>query len=135
VSYYQQPPSAKAPTRVGGVALGGALLIAGLFLAATSRIDDNDDDDLDDVEWAHHRTEGRCFYCGKQIVLDNYGDVGARGAWEIDHFVPFSRGGADQPHNWVAACVDCNTQKSDLMPWDFEPERFAVGDRDPDNYL
>jgi 5-methylcytosine-specific restriction endonuclease McrA len=113
--------------------IGGAILVAGLLMMERSRNDD--DEDLDDVEWAHRRTCGRCFYCGKQIPLDNYGVAGARGWWEIDHFIPFSRGGSDQPYNWVAACVDCNTSKSDLMPWDFQPERFAVRDRDPDNYF
>jgi len=53
----------------------------------------------------------------------------------VDHFIPLAAGGADQPYNWVPACVDCNTRKSDLFPWEFEPETFATGDRDPANYL
>lgn len=38
-------------------------------------------------------TEGRCFYCGMRLSFCNYGDVGMRGAWEADHFIPFSRRG------------------------------------------
>jgi len=133
VSYYQPPSSGdKSPP-----AWAGALLLAGLVLAAASRReqDDDEEDDLDDVEWVYYRTDGHCFYCGKGIVLDNRGAVGRRGAWELDHFIPFSRGWSDETYNLVPACIDCNTRKSDLMPWDFDPDRFAVGDRDPDDYL
>ncbi|SRR6266849_1568156 len=113
--------------------IGGAVLLAGLVAVAKSRTDE--DEDLDDVEWVFYRTDGRCFYCEEDLVLGNRGDVGARGAWELDHFIPFSRGGSDQPWNLVPACVACNTEKSDLMPWEYEPERFAKGDRDPEKYL
>jgi 5-methylcytosine-specific restriction endonuclease McrA len=132
VSDYQPLPPGKTPGRL----LGGALLLAGLALAATSRREpDENEDDLDDVEWVYARTDGRCFYCDKEIVLDNRGVLHARGAWVLDHFIPFSRGGSDETYNLVPACIDCNTQKSDLMPWEFDPETFANGDRDPDNYL
>ena len=132
VSYYQPPPSGKTSARI----LGGALLRAGLALAATSRREpDDDEDDLDDVEWVYARTDGRCFYCDEELVLDNRGKVGRRGAWELDHFIPFSRGGSDKLYNLVPACVDYNTRKSDLMPWEFDPDTFGKGDRDPDDYL
>ena len=114
MSYYQPPPSGNTPARL----IGGALLLGGLLWGAKSRSEaDEDADDLDDVEWVHART------------------VGQRGAWELDHFIPFSRGGSDQLYNLVPACVDCNMQKSDLMPWEFDPGTFAAGNRDPDHYL
>jgi len=90
------------------------------------------DEELNDV---YDLTDGECFYCGKRLSFANYGDVGGHGAWEVDHFIPISRGGAHQPHNWVPACIDCNTRKADLMPWDFDPDRFARDDRDVVNYL
>lgn len=89
----------------------------------------------DDLNWVYDRTGGRCFYCRISLSFANYGAVGKRGAWEVDHFVPVVSNGAHQPYNWVPACVDCNTRKSDLLPWEFDPSRFKRGGRNPDNYL
>lgn len=89
----------------------------------------------EDVNWVYDRTGGACFYCGMRLSFHNYGDVGERGAWEFDHFIPLASGGAHQPYNCVPACVGCNSEKADLLPWDFDPERFDRGDRDPENYL
>jgi len=89
----------------------------------------------DDINWVYDRSDGTCLYCEKRLSFANYGVVGAHGAWEVDHFIPIRSAGAHQPYNWVAACVECNTLKRDLMPWEFDPERFRRDDRDPDNYL
>jgi 5-methylcytosine-specific restriction endonuclease McrA len=89
----------------------------------------------EDIKWVYDRTEGYCFYCGIRLSFKNYGSVGKRGAWEIDHFIPIASNGAHQPYNWVPACVSCNTEKSDLLPWEYDPERFTQGDRDPDDYI
>lgn len=59
-------------------------------------------------------TQGRCYYCRKQLAYNNYGMVGARGAWELDHKIPRSQGGSDHKSNLIAACVSCNRDKSDL---------------------
>ena len=88
-----------------------------------------------DVNWVYDRAEGHCFYCGIQLSFKNYGDVGQKGAWEIDHFIPIASNGADQLYNWVPACVNCNTEKADLLPWEYDPDRFRRGDREPDNYI
>src|SRR5574341_373946 len=88
-----------------------------------------------EINWVYDRGGGMCFYCGMRLSFHNHGKVGERGAWEVDHFIPRASRGAHQPYNWVAACVDCNTRKSDLLPWEFDPERFFPGDRDADNYL
>lgn len=85
------------------------------------------------INLVYDSTNGYCYYCGKRLSFYNYGVVGARGAWEIDHFIPYSRNGAHQLRNFVPACVDCNTQKSDLMPWEFDPSRFPHGERAADN--
>jgi len=89
----------------------------------------------DDVNWVYDRTGGYCFYCDSKLSFANYGKVGRKGAWEIDHFIPLRSGGAHQPYNWVSACIDCNTRKADLLPWEFDPERFRAGERDPDNNI
>lgn len=59
------------------------------------------------------KTNGRCHYCGKQLVFGNHGLNGARGSWHIDHSFPKSKGGADSYYNFWPACIDCNLQKSD----------------------
>ena len=89
----------------------------------------------DDLNGVYDFTDGRCYYCGKRISFINYGRVGERGAWEVDHFYPLASNGADQLYNWVPACVDCNTRKGSLLPWKFDPKRFDVGCRDPEDYL
>ena len=72
----------------------------------------------------HDGKTGRCYYCGKAISFKNYGRVGEKGAWEVDHFIPESRGGIHSFENWVPACVPCNTEKGDMMPWEYQPGRF-----------
>ena len=89
----------------------------------------------DEVNWVYDRTDGYCFYCDIKISFKNYGRVGGRGAWEVDHFIPIVSRGAHQPYNWVPACISCNTEKGNLLPWEFDPVVFFSGDRDPDNYI
>ncbi|WP_395326915.1 HNH endonuclease [Novosphingobium sp. BL-8H] len=43
----------------------------------------------------------RCTYCGQ-----------AEGPFEVDHIVPVSRGGGDDPENLTCACAPCNRSKS-----------------------
>ena len=78
-----------------------------------------------EVNLVYDRTNGRCFYCGVQLSFKNYGKVGEKGAWEIDHFIPIASNGAHQPYNWVPACVECNTAKSGALPWEFSPDTFG----------
>jgi 5-methylcytosine-specific restriction endonuclease McrA len=47
-----------------------------------------------------------CFYCSAEATIE-------------DHFVPLSRGGADDELNTVAACHPCNAHKRDRDPDDF----------------
>jgi len=91
----------------------------------------------EDVNWVYDRTlqRGRCFYCCKQLSFANYGIVGSKGTWEIDHFIPLAAGGEDTRYNWVPACVNCNTEKADLLPWEFMPQRFTRGDLNPNHYI
>lgn len=46
---------------------------------------------------------GECAYCG-------------RPAQTLDHVVPVTRGGADEPSNTVPACYGCNSSKYDRTP-------------------
>ncbi len=64
-------------------------------------------------EQIFRRTDGRCHICRKRLALRNYGREGERGAWEIEHSNPRSRGGTDHLKNLFAACISCNRAKSD----------------------
>ena len=66
------------------------------------------DDKLDRI---YQRTEGRCHICRKQLSLRNYGVLGKRGAWEVEHSKPRSKGGTDHMNNLYAACIACNRKK------------------------
>lgn len=52
------------------------------------------------------RQKNRCYYCGGKLV-DKY---------HVDHIVPLSRGGSDDPENLVATCPRCNLSKGDKLP-------------------
>ena len=54
----------------------------------------------------------RCHYCGAELMSDRTRE------WRIDHRVPVSRGGSDDPGNLVLACELDNQRKGDLT----EPE-------------
>jgi len=58
-------------------------------------------------ETLRRRFQFRCGYCG---VGEH--DVGAE--LTVDHFQPRSRGGPDEPENWVYCCHACNEFKGDF---------------------
>lgn len=66
------------------------------------------------LERIYNRTEGRCHLCRKKLSLCNYGLLGRRGAWEIDHSNARTHGGTDHGNNLYAACIVCNRQKGVL---------------------
>lgn len=55
------------------------------------------------------KTDGACFHCKKPL-----GQV-----WEIDHYIPRSKGGRHTFSNMVPSCAPCNQDKSDSMPDDW----------------
>lgn len=57
---------------------------------------------------------GMCVYC----------TVDLSDSWHIDHYIPKSKGGSDDPSNLLAACPSCNCRKSDTMPRLKSPEYF-----------
>jgi len=61
----------------------------------------------------YDRTSGYCHICGKKLAFANYGRIGARGAWEVEHSVPRVSGGTDRLNNLYAACITCNREKRD----------------------
>lgn len=62
----------------------------------------------------YRRTSGYCHLCHKKLSMINYGRIGKRGAWEVEHSVPQCKGGTDHANNLYAACCSCNRDKSDM---------------------
>lgn len=54
------------------------------------------------------RQHGLCYYCAGKV-----------GKYHVDHAVPLSRGGSNDPSNIVVACVDCNLRKHTKLPHEF----------------
>ena len=73
-----------------------------------------------DVEIRRAKQGDRCHYCGEKLEL-----FGPR-KFQVDHFIPLSRGGTNYMNNLVIACPDCNREKADKLPWEFRPARFNV---------
>ena len=71
-----------------------------------------------EMEIVFESCDRQCFYCHKKLVYSNF-EAGDRGAWHCDHLIPFSRGGLSTTDNAVAACVSCNSKKSDMTHVDF----------------
>lgn len=55
-----------------------------------------------DIRTLYDEQEGRCAYCG--ITL--------HGQYHIDHLIPVSRGGTNNPENLRLACPSCNLSKA-----------------------
>jgi len=62
------------------------------------------------VEKVHAKRGGYCHLCHKTTVRRAYGSTG-RGAWEVDHLKPRSKGGTDHLNNLEVAHVECNRLK------------------------
>lgn len=65
------------------------------------------------------KTGGRCFHCKEPLADD----------WEIDHFIPRSKGGTGSFTNLVPSCKQCNQDKCDTMPCDWSAPARAQGER------
>ena len=63
------------------------------------------------LERIYRRTDGQCHICRKRLCFGNYGAIGKRDAWEIEHSRPRSKGGTDHLNNLYAACISCNRSK------------------------
>lgn len=60
---------------------------------------------------------GACAYCGSTLSI-----------LEVDHVIPFSRGGSDDRENLAPACTRCNLEKGDLTPEEWQAARLNDGD-------
>ncbi len=62
----------------------------------------------------YDRTTGYCHLCRKKLSWRHYGQIGRRGAWEVEHSVAQRNGGTHHGNNLYAACCDCNRKKGSL---------------------
>lgn len=65
----------------------------------------------DDLNFLYDKTAGRCHICRKRLAFSNYGVLGARACWEVDHSNARARGGTDYLRNLLPACIPCNRSK------------------------
>ncbi len=61
--------------------------------------------------WKNRIAKGVCHYCGKSVPPKDL---------TLDHVVPLARGGHSTKGNCVPACKDCNNQKKNLLPLEWE---------------
>jgi 5-methylcytosine-specific restriction endonuclease McrA len=59
----------------------------------------------------YDRTNGKCHLCHKKLSFSNYGQGGAKGAWEVEHSIPRANGGTDHLNNLFPAHISCNREK------------------------
>lgn len=58
-----------------------------------------------DIQQLQKNQKNRCYYCQCKLV-----------EYHVDHIVPLSRGGSNDPSNLVLACPTCNISKRDKLP-------------------
>lgn len=64
-------------------------------------------------EMVLRRTDYRYWYCGDGL------NVAGQLSPHIDHVLPVSKGGGNDPDNLVASCRNCNTEKGDMTLKEF----------------
>jgi 5-methylcytosine-specific restriction endonuclease McrA len=57
----------------------------------------------------------RCWWCGEKIKGRKY---------HVDHRIPITRGGSDNPENLVISCPECNLLKHTKLPQEFAHRLF-----------
>lgn len=67
---------------------------------------------------------GFCCYCQKPMTLR----LNRPKTATVEHIIPRSKGGADKPFNYAAACRPCNEKKSntDLLIFLLNNPRIAI---------
>lgn len=63
------------------------------------------------LDHVYDRTAGDCHLCHTRLARRNYGLVGRRGGWEIDHSVARVNGGTNHRNNLFPAHISCNRSK------------------------
>ena len=61
--------------------------------------------------WKRRIAKGLCHYCGRNIPAKEL---------TMDHIVPLARGGKSTKGNLVTACKECNNNKKNLLPMEWD---------------
>ena len=61
--------------------------------------------------WKRRLAKGLCHYCGQDIPPKEL---------TMDHIVPIARGGKTTKGNVVPCCKECNNQKKQLLPMEWQ---------------
>jgi 5-methylcytosine-specific restriction endonuclease McrA len=67
-----------------------------------------------DVHKQYALQKGRCHWCGCKVGK----------TYHVDHVIPLSKGGSNDPRNIVISCPECNLKKHDKMPHEFSGRLF-----------
>jgi len=70
--------------------------------------------------WKNRIGTGICYYCGARVAPKEL---------TLDHLVPVSRGGRSTRGNCVPACKECNNQKKNLLPMEWEAYLAGFGEK------
>ena len=70
--------------------------------------------------WKRRLDKGVCHWCGRRFAPSEL---------TMDHIVPIARGGLSTKGNVVVCCKECNNQKKQLLPmeWEVYLESWRVG--------
>lgn len=67
-----------------------------------------------DIQLQLRAQRSKCWHCGKLLTKN----------FHIDHLIPISRGGSNDPRNIVISCPSCNMSKSDRLPQEWNGRLF-----------
>jgi 5-methylcytosine-specific restriction endonuclease McrA len=62
---------------------------------------------------------GKCAHCAQAVQVTTQ-EVDHQGT--VDHIVPISRGGINEPSNWQLLCRKCNQAKGNMLPEECQTE-------------
>lgn len=106
--YFQAPYKPTDWTSLLGIGLVISLLLGAYKAATNARLRDLTWVDLRQAIF--RRDNYTCVYCGHR---------GNTQTLQIDHVVPVTRGGSDDPSNLATACWLCNLQKGTRTGWEY----------------
>lgn len=69
----------------------------------------------------YQKTNGRCFYCGRELIFGTQDNPSPINGYTVDHMMP----GDDHPSNKVPACRSCNAAKGNKTVEGFRRARMA----------
>lgn len=68
---------------------------------------------VEDIAAQLETQDGMCFYCGIRLYEE----------YEVDHYIPLTKGGSNNPDNLVCACPSCNSSKNNHLYSEWESSR------------